>query len=156
MDKFEADKESLLTIRSMVPRLLKAFAKTAIAYFVFVVLSTAMASIQSIYSYQSLFTVFFAVYLFFIFVIEITKGTIYQHAFCIANSLTVVVYFSYLLNTSVINFTVEQIALMVDLRFFFYVLILGGVVGFAKSILQLLNWINEREEYWLSCQVKSL
>jgi hypothetical protein len=155
MDRFETDKESLFTVRSMVPRLLKAFAKTVIAYFVFTVLSTAMAPIQSIYSYQSLFTAFFAVYLFFIFVIEITRGTIYQHVFCIANSLMIVVYFSYLLSTSVINFTVEQITLMVDLRFFFYVLVLGGVVGFAKSILQLLSWINEREEHWLSCQVKS-
>jgi hypothetical protein len=156
MDRFEVDKESLLTVRGMVPRLLKAFAKTAIAYSVFFVLSTAMAPIQSIYSYQSLFTVFFVVYLFFIFVIEITRGTIYQHVFCIANSLVIVVYFSYLLSTSVINFTVEQITLMVDLRFFFYVLVLGGVVGFAKSILQLISWINEREERWLSCQVKSL
>ena len=155
MDRFESEKESLLTVRSIVPRLLKAFAKTAIAYFVFIILSTAIAPIQGIYSYQSIFTAFFAVYLFFIFVIEVTRGTIYQHVFCIANSLMVVVYFSYLLNTSVINFAVEQVTLMVDLRFFFYVLVLGGVVGFAKSVLQLLSWINEREEHWLSCQVKS-
>jgi hypothetical protein len=156
MGRFEAEKENVLTVRSMVPRLLKASAKTAIAYIVFNVLSTLIASVQSIYSYQSIFTAFFAVYLFFIFVIEITRGTIYQHVFCIANSLMVVVYFSYLLNTSVINFAVEQVTLMIDLRFFFYVLLLGGVVGFAKSVLQLLSWINEREEHWLSCQVKSL
>jgi hypothetical protein len=156
MDRFDSKKESLLTVRSMVPRFLKAFAKTAIAYIVFIVLSTAMAPVQSIYSYQSLFTAFFAVYLFFIFVIEITRGTIYQHVFCIANSLMVVVYFSYLLSTSVINFAVEQVTLMIDLRFFFYVLLLGGVVGFAKSVLQLLSWINEREEHWLNCQIKSL
>jgi hypothetical protein len=156
MDRFDSKKESLLTVRSMVPRFLKAFAKTAIAYIVFIVLSTAMAPVQSIYSYQSLFTAFFAVYLFFIFVIEITRGTIYQHVFCIANSLMVVVYFSYLLSTSVINFAVEQVTLMIDLRFFFYVLLLGGLVGFAKSVLQLLSWINEREEHWLNCQIKSL
>jgi hypothetical protein len=156
MDRFEPERETFFTVRSMVPRFLKAFAKTAIAYVAFIVLSTAMAPVQSIYSYQSIFTAFFAVYLFFIFVIEITRGTIYQHVFCIANSLIVVVYSSYLLNTSVINFAVEQVTLMIDLRFFFYVLLLGGVVGFAKSVLQLLSWINEREEHWLSCQVKSL
>jgi hypothetical protein len=156
MDRFKSEKEPVFAVRSMVPRLLKASAKTAIAYIVFTVLSTSMAPVQSIYSYQSIFTAFFAAYLFFIFVIEITRGTIYQHVFCIANSLIVVVYFSYLLNTSVINFAVEHVSLMIDLRFFFYVLLLGGVVGFAKSVLQLLSWINEREEHWLSCQVKSL
>ncbi|MCW3982324.1 MAG: hypothetical protein NWE81_04355 [Candidatus Bathyarchaeota archaeon] len=156
MDRFKSENAPLLTVRSMGPRFLTALAKTAIVYIVFAVLSTAMAPVQSIYSYQSIFTAFFAAYLFFIFVIEITRGTIYQHVFCIANSLIVVVYFSYLLNTSVINFAVEQVTLMIDLRFFFYVLLLGGVVGFAKSVLQLLSWINEREEHWLSCQVKSL
>lgn len=155
MDRLEAEQEKLLTVRRMVPRFLKAIVKTAIAYIGFMVFSMIMAPVQGVYGFQSVFTAFFAAYLFFIFIIEITRGTIYQHVFGIASSLTVVVYFVYMLNSSVISFSVEQVSLMVDLRFFFYVLILGGVLGFAKSILQLLNWVNEREEYWLSLQVKS-
>ena len=156
MDRAGTGKENLFTIRNMAPRLLKAIAKTAIAYIIFVGLSTALTPVQSIYNYQSPFTMFFTLYLAFIFIIEITRGTIYQHAFCIANSLMLVVYSSYLLNTCIISLTVEQIALTVDPRFFFYVLVLGGVAGFAKSLLQLLSWINEREERLLGCQIMSL
>jgi hypothetical protein len=140
----------------MVPRVLKAVAKTAIAYIGFMVFSMIMAPVQGVYGFQSIFMALFVVYLFFIFAIEITKGTVYQHVFSIASSLSVVVYFAYILSTSVINFSVEQVSLMVDLRFFFYVLMLGAVLGFAKSILQLLHWISEKEERWLSLQTKSL
>jgi hypothetical protein len=139
MDKLETERESLFTVRSMVPRFLKALAKMAISCIVFFALSMVMAPVQSIFSFQSVFMAFFAVQLFFIFVIEITRGTVYQHVFGIASSMIVVAYFAYILNVSVISFSVEQASFMVDLRFFFYVLILGGVLGFAKSVLQLLN-----------------
>ena len=156
MDSLNPKQENILTLRSMAPRILKAFAKTAIAYFSFTVFSMIVAPVQSVYSLEPVFTAFFAAYLLFIFVIEITRGTIYQHMFGIASSLTVVMYFAYMLSTSVISFSVEQFSLTVDLRFFFYVLLMGGVLGFAKSILQLLNWVNEKEENWLSLHVKSL
>jgi len=68
----------------------------------------------------------------------------------------IVLYFSYVLNTGIINVTVEQINLIVDLRFFLAIFVLGGMLGFAKSILKLLNWMNEREEQWLKYQIKSL
>lgn len=156
MDKLETERESLFTVRSMVPRILKALAKMAVSCIVFFVISMVMAPVQSIFSFQSVFMAFFAVQLLFIFLIEITKGTVYQHIFGLASSMIVVAYLAYILNVSVISFSVEQVSFMVDLRFFFYVLILGGVLGFAKSVLQLLNWINEREEHWLSLQIRSL
>ncbi len=156
MDKPGADREDVSTMRSMVSRLLKASAKTVIAYVVFILISAFMAPLESIYSYQAAFTIFFALYIAFIFLIELTKGTVYQHLFSITNSLILVAYFAYILNTSLIAFSIEQVSLLVDLRFFCYVLILGGILGFAKSLLQLLSWVNDREERWLSLQIKSL
>lgn len=150
MDKMESGSKNRSIIRILVPRLFKASVKTVIIYIFFAVFSVFMIPIASILNYQAIFTVFFASYLFFVFIIELTKNTIFQHIFSIANSLIIVVYFAYVLDTGIINFTLEQINLIVDLRFFLALFILGGLLGFAKSMLQLLNWMNKKEEQWLA------
>lgn len=152
----ESVKRNKFTLKTIIPRFIKALAKAGFVYILFALLSSIMVPFESIYSYQSSFTVLFALYLFFIFVIELTKGTIFQHLFSIANSLMIVFYFIHILNTGVINFSIEEINLVIDLRFFLSLFVLGGVLGFAKNMLRLLNWMNEREEQWLKYQIKSL
>lgn len=156
MDKAETGKQKKLSIRVLIPRIVKALVKTVIIYIIFAIFSTFMIPFEGIYNYETLFTVLFALYLLFVFIIELTRDTIFHHIFSIANSLMIVFYFSYVLNTGVINFTVEQINLMIDVRFFLALFVIGGMLGFAKSILQLLSWMNEREEQWLRVQIKSL
>ncbi len=156
MDKVKREREEKFTIRIMIPRFFKALFKTAIVYFLFIIFSAFIIPFEGFYDYQALFTALVSLYLFFVFIIELTHGTVFQHIFGIANSLMIVLYFAYVLNTGIINVTIEQINLMVDLRFFLALFVLGGLLGFAKSILKLLNLMNEREERWLQCQLKSL
>ena len=75
-----------------------------------------------------------------------THGTIIQHAFSLANSLVVIFYFAQLLETGMIRFTMSQLNFTIDPRFFLGLFVVGGLLGFAKNMLGLLNWINEREE----------
>ena len=154
MDKVE--KENRFTMRTMIPRVFKASLKAAIGYILFVLFSRLMAPLEGIYGYQTQFTALIALFLVFIFIIELAKDTIFQHIFSIANSLMIAFYFAYILNTSVFNISIEQINLMVDMRFFFSLFVLGGLLGFAKSMLRFLSWMNEREERWLRYQIKSL
>jgi len=156
MDKVGKAQEDRFTIRILIPRFFKALFKTAVVYILFLIFSAFIAPFEGLYGYQTLFTALIALYLFFIFIIELAHGTVFQHVFGIANALMIVLYFAYALKASQINFTIEQISLMVDLRFFFALFVLGGVLGFAKSMLQLLSWINEKEERWLDYQLKSL
>jgi hypothetical protein len=156
MDNPDTGQRPRFTVRTVVPRLLKACVKTTIIYLCLLAFAVIAAPVQSVYSFQPIFTAFLAAYLLFIFVIEMGRGTIYQYVFGIASSMTAVLYFAYLLNTSVISVPLEQAIITVNAQFFFYVLLLGGVLGLVKSILRLLNWINEKEESWLSLQVKSL
>ncbi|MFQ6068068.1 MAG: hypothetical protein ACE5KD_00840 [Candidatus Bathyarchaeia archaeon] len=156
MDRLKSEKEDKFGIRVLIPRLFKALVKTVTVYILFTVFSTFIIPLKGVYTYQSLFTVFFALFLFFIFIIELTKDTIFQHIFSIANSLMIVLYFTYVLNTGIIHFSIDQVDLMIDLRFFLALFVLGGILGFAKSMLQFLNWMNEKEERWLKCQIKSL
>lgn len=156
MDKAVEEKDGGFTMWNMIPRFFKALFKTAIVYLLYVVFSLFLIPFEGFYDYQALFTALVVLFLFFVFVIELAHGTVFQHIFSIANSLMIVLYFSYVLNTGIINFTVEQINLMVDLRFFLAIFVLGGMLGFAKNMLKFLNWMNEREEQWLRYQIKSL
>jgi len=156
MGEILKDRENQLTTRATIPRLSKAIFKTAIVYILFIIFSGFTIPFEGFYDYKLLFTVFFVLYMIFVFVIELVRGTIFQHIVSIVQSLTIVIYFAYILNTGIISFTVEQINLMVDLRFFLAVFVLGSLLGFARSMLSLLNWMNEREEQWLQYQTKSL
>ncbi|MCW3985413.1 MAG: hypothetical protein NWE91_03255 [Candidatus Bathyarchaeota archaeon] len=156
MDKVEKGKEDRLTMRNLMPRVFKALLKVAIGYILFFVLSELLIPFKGIYSYQTGFTALIVLFLIFTFFIELAKGTIVQHVFSIANSLMIVFYFVCILDAGIINVTIEQVDLMVDLRFFLSIFILGGVLSFAKSMLQLVNWMNEKEERWLIYQIKSL
>jgi hypothetical protein len=146
MDKLDAHSEKGITARSVMSRFLKASVKTALICVVFHLLTSLMLPLESFSTYPTSLSGFFAVFLAFIFIIELTKGTIYQYIFSVANALFVVFYFAYVLNVGTIRLSVEQVVMTIDLSFFLAVLVLGGVIGFAKSLLQLLGWMNEREE----------
>ena len=156
MDKLEKRREDEFRVRTILPKFFKALFKTGIVYLLFIIFSAFIAPFQGLYDYQMVLTGFFALYMFFIFILEFTRGTIFHHIFSIANSLFVVFYFAGIINTGKINFTLEQFNLMIDIRFFLAIFILGSILGLAKSMLNLLSWMNEREEQWLKTHINSL
>ncbi|MCW3981289.1 MAG: hypothetical protein NWF11_07425 [Candidatus Bathyarchaeota archaeon] len=156
MGKKGSNGESSFTGRKLLLRVLKALLKTVIVYFLFETLSAFLVPFDVFQSYQTVSVLFVALYIFFIFATELTRGTVFHHVFAIANSLVFLLYFTHVLSTSVFHITVEQIMIMVDLRFFLGIFVLGSILGFAKSMLDFLMWINKREEIWLSYQMKSL
>lgn len=156
MDRLEAHSENGITARTIMFRFLKASVKTALIYVIFHLLTTLTLPLSTLYSYPTSLSVFFAVFLAFTFLIELMKGTIYQHIFSVANALLVVFYFAHIMDAGAIRFSVEEVAVTIDLSFFLAIFILGGIIGFAKSLLQLLGWLNEREERALQSYSKSM
>lgn len=156
MDKAGTEEGSRIAARTVMPRVLKAIVKTAIVYVFFVIFSAFTFPFEGTYNLKAAFMAFFMIYLFFIFAIELTRGTIFQHIFSVADSLVMVFYFAYVLDVGIIRVSMEQFKLIIDLRFFLAIFILSGILSLAKNMLQLLNWLNEREETWLQGQVKSL
>ena len=156
MDKLTEKKENKLTKRDIGVRFIKAIIKAAIAYFLFSVIAMLLSSFEGFYRYQTSSTIFIAAYIIFIFGIELSRGTVFQHVFAIANSLIIVFYFAHVMSQGMINIGIAEFNLTIDLRFFLSIFVLGGILGFAKTMLQLLNWMNEKEELWLGCQMRSL
>ncbi|MCW4052260.1 MAG: hypothetical protein NWE78_03485 [Candidatus Bathyarchaeota archaeon] len=155
MGKKVSDRESSFKGRKLVVRILKALLKTVIVYLLFETLSAFLVPLDVFQSYQAVSVLFVALYIFFIFATELTRGTVFHHILAIANSLVFLLYFTHVLSTSVFHVAMDQIMIMVDLRFFLGIFVLGSILGFARSMLDLLMWINKREEIWLSYQIKS-
>ena len=156
MNKPVNEKVDRFNKRKIFLRLGKAAFKSAVVYILFSIFSTIVAPFEGFADIQPLSIAFLAIYIFFIFAIELTRGSIFQHIFNIVNSLLIVAYIIQVLNMGVINVSLNEFSLMIDLRFFLSIFAIGGFLGFAKSMLQLLNWMNEREEYLLKTYTKSL
>ena len=144
------------TVKKLVWRLLKAFIKTVIIYFIFETITGFMGSFESFQDYQMLSMAFMVLYVIFIFATELARGTVFQHVFAVANSMMFILYFAHIFNTSAFSFAVEQIHLMIDLRFFLGIFVVGSILGLAKNLLGFILWMNEREEIWMAYQIKSL
>jgi hypothetical protein len=150
------EKESFFSTRSFGIRIVKALVKTGVIYILFVIFSRILLPLESILNIHESLNAFFYLFLIFVFATEFFKDTVLQHVFSVANSLAVVFYFAYALDTGVLRFSVQQTYLMIDIRFFFSLLIISGILSFAKSLLQSINWASKREERLLNYPIKSL
>jgi hypothetical protein len=64
------------------------------------------------------------------------------------------IYFAFAMHGSIVQFQVESVVLMIDLRFFFGLFLLFSLLGFARSLLSFIDWINDKDEKWLRRQME--
>lgn len=146
MDEMRKERDRSLP-KILLIRFLKALCKTTIIYVPLSLLYQVLKPFEALsYGPQTLSTTVLLIYISFIFIIEMAQGTIIQHAGSLANSLVVIFYFTQLLETGIIRFSMNQLTFSIDPRFFLGLFIVGGLLSFAKNMIGLLNWINEREE----------
>ena len=138
-------------LRRITLKILKAAIKAALLYGVYFVLSMFLAPISDVVpGFQRMVETFVTVYLFLMILGEIMSGTVFQHLFGAAKALFVILYLIFSLNGGVITLYFQGAQLMVDIRLFLMVAILLSLLGFAKSVLQAISFLNEK------AQMKSL
>lgn len=134
-------------LRRITLKILKATIKAALLYGVYFVLSMFLAPISDVVpGFQQMVETFVTVYLFLMILGEITSGTVFQHFFGAAKALFVILYLIFSLNGGVITLYFQGAQLMVDIRLFLMVAILLSLLGFAKSVLQAINFLNEKAQ----------
>jgi len=77
---------------------------------------------------------------------DITEGTIFQYFFSTARSLFIIAYMLLSLGDGVFSVGYENFSLTVNLTMFYTVAVVLGLLGFAKSILQAIHFLNEKAE----------
>ena len=122
--------------------------KGILLYGIYFVLSMFLAPFsEMIPAFQQTIEVFVAVYIFLIIVGNLTSGTIFHCFLNIAKALFVILYIFFSLSSGVIDITFQDVNLIVDLRLFLIIAMLLSLVGFAKSILQTMNFLNEKTDH---------
>lgn len=133
--------------RRLAPRILKAMLKVALTLVAFFFLSSLLSPFDDFLGgFRMAVDVFFIVFIFFIVIIEVFSGTIFQHLFSIARSLFVLFYLTHLFGQGIFSIAVEGILVTVDLRIIMATIILLSTLSLAKSMLNTVNFLSEKEE----------
>ena len=134
-------------LRRYVFKALKATIKGVIVYVIYFVLWSFLEPVSTLIpSLRLMIETFVAVYIILMIIGELASGTIFQHFFNTAKSLFVICYMLFSLQGGIVGVTFENVNLLVDLRMFLTIAMILSLLGFAKSILQAINYMNERAE----------
>jgi hypothetical protein len=135
-------------VRNFTFKALKATVKGILFYAIYFVLWMFLAPIsEMIPGLQQMIETFVVAYVILIIIGELTSGTIYQYFFNVARALFVIGYLIFSLNGGILGLTFQNVSLMVDLRVFLAIATLLSLLGLAKSVLQAINYMNEKAEY---------
>ena len=135
-------------IKNITFKALKATIKGVLAYAIYFILWTFIAPVaQFLPGLQQMIETFVAVYITLMIIGEFTAGTVYQYFFSAAKTLFVIGYLILSLNGGMIGATFESISLLIDLRLFLVVSMILSLLGLAKSVIQAVNFMNDKAEY---------
>ena len=115
-----------------------------IVYFIFMLL--VQPFFEFIGQYSLLIDIFFMVIIAFTFLTEFFSGTIVKYIIEFSKSLFIVFYFVAALNSGIIDISMENVSIIVNLRFFLLMLVLINVIGMAKTVLSAINFLHEKSE----------
>jgi hypothetical protein len=122
---------------------MKAVVFYAVYFFVWLIIAPFAGFVPGL---QLMVEAFVVVYIVLMILGDLTSGTIFQYFFSTAKSLFVICYLLFSLQGGILTASYEGVSLLVDLRMFVVVALLLGLLGFAKSILQAINYMTQRAE----------
>jgi hypothetical protein len=144
----ETNNNAKKTLRKFSFKALKATIKGALIYAIYFILWAFIAPVsQIIPGLQLMIETFVTVYIIFTIVEELTSGTIYHYFLNVGKALFVIGYLIGTLNGGIFGITFQNINLIVDLRLVLTIAMLLSLLGLAKSVLQTINYMNEKAEY---------
>jgi uncharacterized ion transporter superfamily protein YfcC len=134
-------------IPKILVKALKAAAKGVVIYAIYFVVSLFLAPVSEfIPGFQQMIETFVMIYIVFVVIAELTSDSIFQHFFNGAKVLFVIAYLMLSLRTGIFGVTIQNVNLLIDFRLFLMVAVLLELVNLAKSMLQAVNYMNERTE----------
>ena len=126
---------------------LKATAKASIIIVVFLGVSKILTPFYAfIPDLQHIIESFVIVYIILQIMSDMTAGSILRHLFNNAKALFIIAYALASLGTGIFNMTLQGLSLVIDIRMFMVITMLLGLLVLAQSVLQTINYVNEKAE----------
>ena len=143
----EEKKKSKNIVKDVSFRVVKATVKAILVYLIYFLLAPMLAPLFGLIpGFMESIEVFVAVYIVLMMLCDLTERTIFQYFFSTAMSLFVIAYLLLSMGNGVISTSYENFSLTVNLALFYTIAITLSLLGFARSILQAINFMSERTE----------
>jgi hypothetical protein len=143
----EAKKKSQNTIKDISFRIVKATVKAALVYVIYFLLAPLLVPLlELVPGLAGTIESFVIFYNLLMIMGDLTERTIFQYFFSTARSLFVIAYLIISLGDGIINVDYENFSLSVNLTMFYTFAVVLSLLGFARSVLQAINFLNERVE----------
>ncbi|MGQ9506909.1 MAG: hypothetical protein ACUVTB_03490 [Candidatus Bathycorpusculaceae bacterium] len=134
-------------LRQVTFKALKATVKGILFYATYILLWMFLSPLsEMIPGFQQMIETFVIVYIILMIVGDLTSGTIFKHFFDAAKALFIICYLILSLKGGLFGVSYQNLKLIVDLRPIIAIITLLSLLGFAKSILQAIKFLNERAE----------
>jgi hypothetical protein len=118
-----------------------------IVLILFLIFSQMLTPLNQFYPQAtSLIQTYVMIYVVFIILGELTKGTIFQYGLSMGRAFFFIGYTIYALNSGIITQTIQSVAFTVNLEIFLMMIILIGTLDFSKSLLQIINYMATKAE----------
>jgi hypothetical protein len=141
-------------IRDFSFKIFKATAKAVIVYVIYFLLASVLAPLSGfVPGLVESIEVFVAIYIMLMIMSDITTGTVFQHFFSTAKALFFMAYLLLSVGDGIFSGAFGNSTITVNLTLFYSLAVLFSLLGLAKTILQAINFMNERAETKESLQI---
>jgi hypothetical protein len=135
-------------------KILKATVKALIVYLIYFLVASILAPLSGFApGLMESIEVFIAVYIMLMIMSDITANTVFQHFFNTAKVLFFMAYLLLSMGDAIFSAGFENSTITVNLTLFYSLAVLFSLLGFARSILQAINFMSERAETNRSLQI---
>ncbi len=137
-------KKSKNIVKDVSFKVVKATVKAILIYLIYFLLTSMLAPLFGLIpGFMESIEAFVAVYITLMILSEITERTIFQYFFSATRTLLFVAYLLLSMGNGVINASYEN---FLNLTLFYMIALTLSLIGFARSILQAINFMSERTE----------
>ena len=143
----EQQKKSKNLVKDVSFRVAKATVKAILVYLIYFLLVPMLAPLfELIPGFMESLEVFVIVYIVLMILGDLTSKTVFQYFFSTARALFFMAYLLLSMGDGVFNTSYENFSLTVNLTLFYTVAVLLSLLGFARTILQAINFMHEKAE----------
>jgi hypothetical protein len=143
----EQQKKSKNLVKDVSFRVAKATVKAILVYLIYFLLVPMLAPLfELIPGFMESIEVFVIVYIVLMILGDLTAKTVFQYFFSTARALFFMAYLMLSMGDGVFNTSYENFSLTVNLTLFYTVAVLLSLLGFARTILQAINFMHEKAE----------
>jgi hypothetical protein len=128
-------------------RVAKAAVKAILVYLLYFLVAPMLAPLFGLVpGFMESIEVFVAVYIVLMILSDLTEKTVFQYFFNTARALFFMGYLLLSMGNGVFSTNYENFSLTVNLTLFYTIAVLLSLLGFARTILQAINFMHERAE----------